>query len=199
MVFGDVSKQATRVTLFSFPRSSKAASDVKLLRAYAAGDSAAFDELYSRHKEGLFNFISRSLAQPAAAEEITQDVWMAVIDKAAEFEPGAAAFRTWLYRIASNKVADFYRRKVNQRTDELDTTNEQFSANQLDSEDRVLFHQLLAALAELPEEQRVTFVLQQEGFTYTEIAQITGVGNETVKSRLRYARSATQDRMELKA
>lgn len=187
------------MTLFGFPRSLKATSDAKLLHAYADGDTAAFNELYSRHKDGLFTFTSRLLAQTAAAEEITQDVWMAVIDQAAKFEPGAAVFRTWLYRIASNKVADFYRRKVNQRTDELDTKNEQFIANQPDVEDLVLFDQLLGALAELPEEQRVTFVLQQEGFTYAEIAEITGVGAETVKSRLRYAKSATQDRMELKA
>ena len=169
------------------------------MSAYGAGDSTAFETLYERHKNGLYNFILRSLASPAVAEEVAQDVWMAVIDNTSRFEPGKAAFRTWLYRIASNKVADFFRRKVNQPGDMLDTHNEQFAATGLSAEDRILFNQLLSALSELPEDQRMTFVLQQEGFSHREIAEITGVGSETVKSRLRYARTATRARMELSA
>lgn len=190
--------------MFRFTGKFAADSDESLLRSYGNGDGAAFDKLYLRHKNGLYNFIIRSLAQTSAAEEIAQDVWMVVIDKAsrgesAHFKPGKAAFRTWLYRIASNKVADFYRRKVNRPTDELDTHEEQFAANGLTVEDRVMFQQLLEALAELPDEQRLTFNLQQEGFSQREIAEMTGVGGETVKSRLRYAKSATRQRMELKA
>lgn len=184
---------------FNFQELLTPNNDEALLRAYSAGDSAAFDKLYKRHKNALYNFVLRGLAQPAAAEEITQDVWMAVIDNASRFEPGRAAFRTWLYRIASNKVADFFRRKVNHASDELDTHNEQFAAYTMNAEDRILLQQLLAALAELPDEQRMTFILQQEGFSHREIAEITGVGSETVKSRLRYAKSATRARMELNA
>ena len=183
---------------FRVPGIFKSDSDEALLRAFSKGDTEAFDTLYLRHKDSLDNFIFRSLAQFAPAEEIAQEVWMAVIAQSATYKP-SAAFRTWLYRIASNKVADFYRRKVNSPGDELDTTNEEFAAEQLDPAERVLLEQLLAALSELPEEQRITFVLQQEGFSHRKIAEITGVGTETVKSRLRYARSATRVRMELKA
>ena len=181
------------------PRILNSNSDESLLSAYGAGDNAAFEKLYKRHKDGLYNFILRGLAQSAPAEEIAQDVWMVVIDNASRFEPGKAAFRTWLYRIAGNKVADFFRRKVNQPGDVLDTHNEQFAATGMNAEDRILFEQLLAALSELPEDQRMTFVLQQEGFSHREIADITGVGSETVKSRLRYAKTATRARMELSA
>lgn len=184
---------------FRLPKIPTADSDESLLRSYGEGDTAAFEALYKRHKDGLYNFILRGLAQAAAAEEIAQDVWMAVIDNATQFKPGKAAFRTWLYRIASNKVADFYRRKVNHPADELDSHAEKLAAVQLSVEDQILFEQLLAALAQLPAEQRLTFVLQQEGFSHREIADITGVGSETVKSRLRYAKSATRQRMELKA
>lgn len=185
--------------MFRFAKILTTDSDESLLRAYGNGDSSAFEKLYLRHKDGLYNFILRSLAQTATAEEIAQDVWMVVVDGASDFKPGKAAFRTWLYRIASNKVADFYRRKVNQSSAELDTNEEQFAASQLSLEDRVLLQQLLSALAELPDEQRLTFALQQEGFSHREIADMTGVGGETVKSRLRYAKSATRQRMELKA
>lgn len=192
-----------RISVLRFPKKLVSGlvsgSDESLLQAYGQGDSAAFDKLYLRHKNGLFNFILRSLAYPAVAEEIAQDVWMAVIDNANRFESGEATFRTWLYRIASNKVVDFYRHKSNQPADELNTSEEQFASNQLSAEDQVLFQQLLDALAELPDEQRLTFVLQQEGFSHREIAEMTGVGGETVKSRLRYAKSTTRQRMELKA
>ena len=173
-------------------------SDESLLRAYGKGDAAAFDMLYKRHKKGLYNFIWQSLGQAAVVDEIMQEVWMVVIDQATSCTPDKAAFRTWLYRIASNKVVDFFRRKGNQPYDELNTHDEQFAASQLCAEDRILFEQLLGALAELPDEQRLTFVLQQEGFSHREIADMTGVGGETVKSRLRYAKSATRQRMELK-
>ncbi len=172
-------------------------SDESLLQAYAAGDAAAFETLYHRHRNGLYNFVLRNLASTATAEEIAQDVWLVVIDSAERFEQREARFRTWLYKIASNKVADFYRRKSNRPADVLDTSDEQFEAQQLSAEDRVLLRQLLEALSRLPEEQRLTFLLQQEGFSQREIARMTGVGGETVKSRLRYAKSATRQRMEL--
>lgn len=192
-------KQGYRNRVLRFAGKLAAGSDESLLQSYGDGDSTAFDKLYLRHKNGLYNFIIRSLAQTSAAEEIAQEVWMVVIDSASRFEPGKAKFRTWLYRIASNKVADFYRRKINHPVDELDTREEQFASHQLTADDAVLFQQLLDALAELPDEQRLTFNLQQEGFSQREIAEMTGVGGETVKSRLRYAKSATRQRMELKA
>jgi len=182
-------------------------SDEALLEAFAAGDAAAFNELYARNKDGLYNFVLRTLTNPAAAEEVAQEAWMAVVAGADSFKPVDAKFRTWLYRIASNKVADFFRKKANLTHAEFDTVNEhqldeQFTSGQqrqLGSEEMVLLDQLLAALSELPEEQRVTFILQQEGFSHREIADITGVGSETVKSRLRYAKDATRTRMEVKA
>lgn len=169
-------------------------TDARLLRAYANGDHSAFDRLYLSHKDGLYNFVMRTLAQPAPAEEIVQEVWMVVIDQAQKLELKNATFRTWLYRVASNKVADFFRRKIN-HSEELD--QEQLAASGLSADERVLLEQLLTALGELPEDQRVAFVLQQEGFSHREIAEITNVGSETVKSRLRYAKSATRRRMEL--
>ena len=65
-----------------------------------------------------------------------------------------------------------------------------------DVEQNLLVSQLLEALDRLPAEQREAFILQQEGFTAKEIADITGVSMEAVKSRLRYAKSTTRARLE---
>jgi len=66
-------------------------------------------------------------------------------------------------------------------------------------EKNLLVSQLLSALDSLPAEQREAFILQQEGFTAREIAEITGVTKEAVKSRLRYAKSTTRARLEMRA
>lgn len=171
-------------------------SDVMLLGAYAKGEMAAFEALYHRHKDGLYNFLYRSLSRHAVAEEIAQEVWLGVIAQADKFQPTEAAFRTWLYRIGRNKVIDYQRKRSNQAHVPLDTQDDLLPANELSVEDNFLLRQLMVALDELPVEQRETFVLQQEGFSNREIAQITGVGSETVKSRLRYAKTATRQRME---
>lgn len=171
-------------------------SDVALLRAFSNGEASAFEVLYSRHKDGLYNFLVRSLTRHAVAEEVAQEVWIGVIAKADNFDARDATFRTWLYRIARNKVIDYQRRRVNQPHLALDTHDELLPANEMSVEDNFLLRQLMIALDELPVEQRETFILQQEGFSNREISNITGVGSETVKSRLRYAKLATRARME---
>ncbi len=171
-------------------------SDVSLLRAYANGEMAAFEILYQRHKDGLYNFLYRNLARHAVAEEIAQEVWIAVISQAGKFEQREAAFRTWLYQIGRNKVIDYHRKKSNQIHTEIDEQDDSLPANQLSVEDNLLLSQLMELLGELPDEQRQTFLLQQEGFSTREISKITGVGSETVKSRLRYAKKATRQGLE---
>lgn len=170
-------------------------SDISLLQTYAAGEISAFEELYRRNKDGLYNFLYRSLSRHAVAEEIAQEVWLGVIDQAGNFQVKEASFRTWLYRIGRNKVIDYQRRGANQSHMQLDTQDDLLPANELSVEDNFLLRQLMSALDELPAEQRETFILQQEGFSNREISRITGVGTETVKSRLRYAKSATRQRL----
>jgi RNA polymerase sigma-70 factor (ECF subfamily) len=170
-----------------------ARSDASLLRGYAKGDSAAFEKLYARHKDALYNYIFRSLGQFAAAEEIAQEVWMVVIARAEKYESRDAAFKTWLYTIGRNKVIDFQRRRANQAYDSIEDAG--IADASLSSEQQVLLQQLMTALDQLPAEQREAFVLQQEGFSQREICKITGAGSETVKSRLRYARTSLKQRL----
>ena len=170
-----------------------ARSDASLLRGYAKGDVAAFEKLYARHKDALYNYILRSLGHFAAAEEIAQEVWMVVITQGEKYQPRDAAFKTWLYTIGRNKVIDFQRRRTNQPHDSIEDKSIADAA--LGLEAQVLLQQLIAALDQLPAEQRDAFVLRQEGFSQREIGQITGAGSETVKSRLRYARTALKRRL----
>ena len=165
--------------------------------AYAAGDAAAFDALYVRHRGGVYRYLLRQCRQPAIAAELYQDVWMNLIRARASYAP-TAKFTTWLYRLAHNRMVDHFR-----ATGHLTLVSANDDANEdevislpaaratepaVQAENRELGERLRAALSSLPPPQREAFLLQQEaGLSLAEIAELTGVSGETVKSRLRYA------------
>lgn len=118
---------------------------------------------------------------------------MVVIKQAGSYQKRDATLRAWLYTIGRNKVIDFQRRRVNQAY--TDIGDAAIPDTALSAEQRVFMDQLLVQLNNLPAEQRDAFMLQQEGFSHKEICKITGVGSETVKSRLRYARASLKQRV----
>jgi len=163
---------------------------------YRDGDANAFDLLYARHKGALFRYCLRHCRQRSVAEETFQDVWMRVIGARERYE-ARAKFTTWLYRIAHNRVIDGYRSDNSGRIQSLDGDEPEVepAASPLDEPRRRASSQqqaaqLRALLAALPAEQRDVFLLHEEtGLSLEAIAEISGVGRETAKSRLRYALS----------
>ncbi|NYZ63133.1 RNA polymerase sigma factor [Luteimonas deserti] len=166
--------------------------DDALMRAWSAGDVAAFDVLYGRHRDKLYRFLVRQLRNRALADDIFQDVWQRVIAAHADWTP-EAMFTTWLYRIAHNRLADHWRatRHRPSAPDDADLRTAQIEdphtpeglTAALDAQ-----RGLQAALDALPAEQREVVLLRlEQELTLEEIAEITGTGRETVKSRLRYA------------
>lgn len=167
-------------------------SDEALMAAYQRGDVGAFECLYHRHKDGLFGFLYRSCPNRDVVEELAQEAWTAVINNASGYRP-EAAFKTWLYQIARNRLADYWRRRDNSHQ-RLDTVSEPISA-ELPGQVEELGEVLLMAVGQLPVEQRDALLLQQQGFSQQEIGSITGAGEETVKSRLRYARKQLREQL----
>ncbi|MDE2046962.1 MAG: sigma-70 family RNA polymerase sigma factor [Betaproteobacteria bacterium] len=170
--------------------------------AYAAGDVSAFERLYTRHARAVHRFIARLLRSDAAADDLLQDTWFAVARNAATYQP-SARFTTWLYTIARSRVIDHVRAQRPSVSldepagagDEAPTLGEQLAADARDEplrrlEGREDARTFLRALDALPDAQREAFLLQAEGDLSVEaIAQATGVGVETARSRLRYARA----------
>jgi RNA polymerase sigma-70 factor, ECF subfamily len=176
---------------------SAATSDEDLMLAYAAGDAAAFDVLYARHKGGVYRYLLRQCRQGAAVDELFQDVWMNLIRARASYTP-TAKFATYLYRLAHNRLIDHYRAsgQVSLVSADDEAHEDAVAAlpasrglePEMRAENRQLGERLRRAVAALPPPQRDAFLLQQEaGLSLNEIAELTGVGVETVKSRLRYA------------
>lgn len=163
---------------------------------YRDGDAGAFDLLYARHKGALFRYCLRHCRQRSIAEETFQDVWMRVIGARQRYQ-ARAKFTTWLYRIAHNRIIDGYRSDNSGRMQSLDGDESEIepAASPLDEPLRRVSSDQQAArlqtlLAALPAEQRDVFLLHEEaGLALEAIAEVSGVGRETVKSRLRYALS----------
>lgn len=168
-------------------------NDETLMLNYRAGDVAAFDELYRRHKGGLYRYLLQQSRDAAVASEMFQDVWMSLVRARAGYEP-TAKFATYLYRLAHNRLVDHFRRHVHIKNvsldmDEMDEpASEPYEQPEARYERKALAARLVELVEALPAVQREAFVLQQEsGMTLDEIADATGVNRETVKSRLRYA------------
>ena len=175
-------------------------SDEDLMLAYGAGEAGAFDTLYARHKGGVYRYILRHCRNAGVADELFQDVWMNAIRVRASYAP-TAKFTTWIYTLAHNRIVDHWRAAGLMKVASIDDDGDGEARDLVESiagaandepETRVLSGELGAqlkdALDALPDEQRHAFLLQYEGgLSLAEIAQLTGVGMETVKSRLRYA------------
>lgn len=177
------------------PVTAEPASDEQLMLRYRDGDAAAFEELYGRHRGGLFRYVLRQVGLRSAAEEVFQEIWMNIISSRARYRV-EARFATFLYHVAHNCVIDHFRRKTPLHLISLDDDAHeayQVAGPERDQPERAAALRqsagnILNALALLPSEQREVFLLHEEGgLTLEEIAQVTGAGRETVKSRLRYA------------
>jgi RNA polymerase sigma-70 factor (ECF subfamily) len=157
------------------------------MQAYAGGEAAAFEALYRRHKDALYRYLLRGVSSPDVAAELFQDVWKNLIQARLRYRPDAP-FGAWLYKLAHNRLTDHYR--MQRPTTEVP---EDLAAPEGERPDvaagrRSEAARLLQALALLPAEQREVIVLREEqDLTLEQIAEVQGVGRETVKSRLRYA------------
>lgn len=190
---------APALTLIGMNDSAEA-SDEHLMLAWAAGEAAAFEQLYARHRLRLYRFLLRHLRDGTLADELFQDVWQKVIAARAGWVPDAP-FGTWLYRIAHNRLTDHWRALKHRPPAPEDSDERAARIPDPDTPERNLseFEQrrrLQLALDELPEEQREVLLLRlEQELTLEEIGAITGVGRETVKSRLRYAMDKLRTRL----
>jgi RNA polymerase sigma-70 factor (ECF subfamily) len=183
-------------------------TDENLMLRFGRGEAAAFEFLYRRHELRVFRYLLRNVKNEATANDLMQEVWFAVVRRAANYQ-ATAKFTTWLFTIAHNRMVDMIR--ANHRLQSLDTGDVAGSEDDPDSVGPSLLDRLavdrkleplaqvqsqdeaaalLSAVAQLPAEQRSAFLLQAEGeLSVEEIADATESNFETVKSRLRYARA----------
>lgn len=158
------------------------------------GDREALETLVVRWQPRL---AWRLTAEREAAREIVQDSWLAIVRGLRRLDD-PARFRTWAYRIVTNKCADWTRRRVAQRgvakdlRDAAASDNRSSATHSADEGDRIR-----GALVRLPDEQRAILSLHYlDGMGVREIARVLGVPEGTVKSRMYHARNGLKQALE---
>jgi RNA polymerase sigma-70 factor, ECF subfamily len=180
-----------------------------LMMRFQAGDRAAFSSLVRKHKTPIYNFILRLVRSPSAAEDLVQDVFVRVVQSASDFKH-ESRFSTWAYAIARNICIDHLRKMSFRQHASLDQASGEDASGPtlLDrtadvrpsaAVERTVIGQELGlritrCVESLPSDQREVFLLREIGnLPFKEIATITGVPENTVKSRMRYALERLQE------
>ena len=159
-------------------------SDAELLAAHVAGDPLAFTTVVTRHRDRLWAVALRTTGEREEAADALQDALLKAHRSASSFR-GDAQVTTWLHRIVVNACLDRIRRMKARPTVPLP---EHDSAHPVEREDplgrRELAWEISRALRTLPDEQRAALVLVDvEGYSVDETADLLGIPSGTVKSR----------------
>jgi RNA polymerase sigma-70 factor, ECF subfamily len=172
-------------------------ADIALLERVTARDEPALAELYDRHSRLLFTLIVRIVHHRAEAEEVLQEVFLAVWTKAATYNATLGSPVGWLVRLARNRAIDHFRTSaVRARTVEsveappISDNPEQAASR---SQER---RRVRSALDTLPEEQRA--LIEQayfRGMTHSELAEAFALPLGTVKTRVRAGMQALRQQL----
>jgi len=187
------------------------AQDIDWMRQVKEGDREAFADLVEAHQARVLGTVVRMLGpETMDAEDIAQQVFLRVWKSAARYEP-TAKFTTWLFTITRNLVFNESRRRKNRPTTSLDApvagSGDESNVRQIadgtaaSPESALLAREMTeaidAAIAELPEQQRLAVVLRRyEELPYEEIARVLDLSVPAVKSLLFRARTFLRERLE---
>jgi RNA polymerase sigma-70 factor (ECF subfamily) len=181
--------------------------DESLMLRYQQGDKSAFPVLVRRHQQALFNFAFRQVRVPQVAEDVVQETFVRVVQNAADFKH-EARFTTWVYTITRNLCIDQLRKRALRKHPSLDqaggeegdgpTLGEQTADPRASVEREAtgteLKERIARAVDKLPDDQREVFLMREvSNLPFKEIAEITNVPENTVKSRMRYALERLQE------
>jgi len=174
-----------------------APSDEELLLSLRGGETESLGVLVSRWEGPLFRFVSRLVDRPDDARDVCQETFLRVLNKADAFRDGAR-FSTWMYQIALNLCRDQARKKRRwglvmvapsiredavPREPAAPVSTDWHPVEAMERSERRLAVQ--RALTSLPSDQREVLLLKEyEGLKFREIADVLGVPESTVKSRM---------------
>lgn len=187
-------------------------ADEALMLEHGRGSEKAYEELVRRHQRGVLNYTYRMVQNRQIAEELTQEVFIALVKNAGRYQP-TAKFTTYLYTIASNIVSkEWARQKRRPKLFSLSSwwhSDDDDNSNPMDriGDERScvltafrrgeISEAVNAALKHLPAHQREAFVLRRfQELSYEEIADVMEVPVGTIKSRVVRAERALRPYLE---
>jgi RNA polymerase sigma-70 factor (ECF subfamily) len=169
-------------------RDQPPAAESALLRAAQAGDPAALDQLLALHERSLLAFCRGILRHTEDAEDAAQETFFRSLRALPRFQPGRAAFRTWLFRIAVNVCLNW---KRDRRPTEPWDEEQPGAPHQAASPEAIALERLrvMEALSILPPRHRVIFLLRVlEGWSVAEIGTVMGWNSKRVQNEMYKAR-----------
>jgi RNA polymerase sigma-70 factor (ECF subfamily) len=170
-----------------------ATTDEMLMRSFSNGSQEAFAELFHRYRQPIYGFFCRRVSDPARAEELAQETFLALLRSGVRYEP-RAMFRTYLYAIAL-KILRADRRKTTFRAAFLGQQGTIPDPAKRDATESDLW--VRRAIAKLAPMDRETLLLREfEQLSYDEIAELLQLAVNTVRSRLFRARMALRELLE---
>src|SRR6266436_1191543 len=168
----------------------QATSDEVLIGRIASGDRLAMQVLFARHHLRVYRFVVRLVRDESAAEDLISDVFLDVWRQADRFE-GRSAVSTWLLAIARFKALSLMRRKPDEELDEetvgaLEDTSDDPEVAVQKKDKSAALRKCLQALS--PEHREVIDLVYYHEKSVQEVAEIVGIPEATVKTRMFYAR-----------
>jgi RNA polymerase sigma-70 factor, ECF subfamily len=179
-------------------------SDADLLRSVSRGDEDALAALYDRYHAILFGLLLRIIHNRAEAEDVLQEVFVQVWQRAHDFDESRGKGFTWLVTLARSRAIDRLRSLGSRARTVEEATKDASDIVVADAVDDAIDKErgevVRAALRELPDEQRLTLLLAYfEGFSQSEIAEKTDTPLGTVKTRMRAGMLRLREVLSLKA
>lgn len=155
------------------------------LAELAKSDELAFSALYRRHVDRIARYVARRIATGHEVEDVTAQVFLAMVKGLPGWKPGDVPFIAWLYRLATNAIISWTRRQRLRRWIGLSSEPTAIPSPPQDDAEELHF-----ALRQIPEPFQRTLILHYlEQLPVNTVAQILGVAEGTVKSRLTRGRS----------
>jgi RNA polymerase sigma-70 factor, ECF subfamily len=184
-------------TITSAGRQTSDTSDAVLIRSIAAGDKHAMQILFARHNVRVFRFLARFVGDKSAAEDLVSEVFLDVWRQAGRFQ-GRSQVTTWLLAIARNKALLALQRRSNEELDEhaAAALEDPQDGPEVTLQNRQKAELLLNCLRQLSLAHReVIDLVYYHEKSIDEVAEITGIPQNTVKTRMFYARKRTAELM----
>lgn len=175
-------------------------SDEALLQRLREGDTLAGEALVKRYCQPLLRYLQR-LAGDQMAEELHQQTWLSVLDHVEKFDAASSGggFKSWLFRIATNKANDFWRSRGREKVAKEGlrlVTDEEGPAAGSQMEGREQAEKLKWAIGQLPELQRQVLMLRYySNLKFVEIAEVLGCPLNTALGRMHKAMLKLKDLM----
>ena len=173
-----------------------AVDEQTLVERLMGGDPEAVDDLVDVYKDRLFAFILRTVGDYTLAEDVFQEMWIKVIRRINTFR-GDSKLSTWLFQVALNTVRDAMRKKGRHTFVDIDEVAQLPSNDSIDVDGMARTEQVKLLIDSLPEKMREVVVLKYyHDLMDAEIAEIAGIPEGTVKSRLHRANGIMKERWQ---